>query len=513
MKITFYGATETVTGSCFEITTNKGYRILVDCGLYQGPKEIKERNYGDFPFDPTEIDAVLLTHAHIDHSGLIPKLCKQGFKGKIYTTEVTVDLCSIMLPDSGYIQEMEVERKNRKLARANKNLLEPIYTVIDAEKCMKQFVGVAYNKKIEILPEIQVTFQDAGHILGSAMIEVFADDLKVLFSGDIGNINQPIINDPTIITEADYIVMESTYGNRFHLETEDKMSQLIRIIKKTFRKGGNLVIPAFAVERTQGLIYNLKKLDIAGEIPDMDVYLDSPLAIKATEIFCKYPELYDEEAGGLNEKFDECILNFPGLKYSLTADESKAINFLKNSKIIISASGMCDAGRIKHHLKHNLWRSDSTILFVGYQAQGTLGRRILDGEKTVRIHGEEIAVNADIERIEGFSAHADQKTLVEWVKHFSKKPQKIFLVHGEQNAMLTLAKVIEEETQNSVIIPKFNQTIELTKSGEITESIGLQEKEIAQSFKYFEETLQSFLNNSENRSMILLELEKLKEKI
>ncbi|MGI6226382.1 MAG: MBL fold metallo-hydrolase RNA specificity domain-containing protein [Peptococcales bacterium] len=513
MKIAFYGATETVTGSCFEITTNKGYRILVDCGLYQGPKEIKERNYGDFPFDPTKIDAVLLTHAHIDHSGLIPKLCKKGFKGKIYTTEVTVDLCSIMLPDSGYIQEMEVERKNRKLARANKELLEPIYTVIDAEKCMKQFVGVAYNKKIEILPEIQVKFKDAGHILGSAMIEVFADDLKVLFSGDIGNINQPIINDPTIITEADYIVMESTYGNRFHLETEDKMSQLIRIIKKTFRKGGNLVIPAFAVERTQGLIYNLKKLDIAGEIPDMDVYLDSPLAIKATEIFCKYPELYDEEAGGLNEKFDECILNFPGLKYSLTADESKAINFLKNSKIIISASGMCDAGRIKHHLKHNLWRSDSTILFVGYQAQGTLGRRILDGEKTVRIHGEEIAVNADIERIEGFSAHADQKTLVEWVKHFSKKPQKIFLVHGEQNAMLTLAKVIEEETQNSVIIPKFNQTIELTKSGEITESIGLQEKEIAQSFKYFEETLQSFLNNSENRSMILLELEKLKEKI
>lgn len=513
MKITFYGATETVTGSCFELTTNKGYRILVDCGLFQGPKETKERNYGDFPFNPWEIDVVLLTHAHIDHSGLIPKLCKKGFKGKIYTTKVTMDLCSIMLPDSGHIQEMEVERKNRKLARANKKLLEPIYTVKDAEKCIEQFVGIGYNEKIEISPEINVIFQDAGHILGSAIIEVFADDVKVVFSGDLGNLNQPIINNPSIISDADYIIMESTYGNRFHIETEDKMQQIMRIIKKTLRKGGNLVIPAFAIERTQSLIYNLKKLDTAGEIPDIDVYIDSPLAIKATEIFCKYPDYYDQEAGELREKLNECILNFPGLKYSLTAEESKAINFLKDSKIIISASGMCDAGRIKHHLKHNLWRPESTILFVGYQAQGTLGRRILDGEKVVRIHGEEIAVNADIERIDGFSAHADQKALVEWLQKFSYKPEKIFLVHGEASAIKTLSKVIEEETQNSVVIPKYLQTIELTKSTGVRKPIATFDKEIKQTFISFEESLQDFLQNSESRSEILAELDKLKQKL
>lgn len=284
----------------------------------------------------TLIDAVLLSHAHIDHSGLIPKLCKKGFKGKIYTTTVTKELCSIMLPDSGYIQEMEVERKNRKLARANKPLLEPIYTLEDAERCMSQFVGVSYNSEVEVLPDVKVIFHDAGHILGSAMIEVRAEGQKLIYSGDIGNTNQPIINDPSVITEADYVIMESTYGNRFHLETEDKTQQFMRIIKKTIRKGGNLVIPAFAVERTQDLIYRLKKLVMEGELANIDVYIDSPLAIRATEIFRNHPEYFDQEACELLEEHD-CVLDFPGLKLTLTAEESKAINFVKKSSIIISA--------------------------------------------------------------------------------------------------------------------------------------------------------------------------------
>ncbi|KJS22556.1 MAG: metallo-beta-lactamase [Clostridiaceae bacterium BRH_c20a] len=513
MKITFYGAAETVTGSCFKLTTDNGSNILIDCGLFQGSRELKERNYGDFAFDPSEIDVVLLTHAHIDHSGLIPKLSNKGFQGKIFTTNVTKELCSIMLPDSGHIQEMEVERKNRKLARANKPLLDPIYTVEDAEKCMGQFVGVAYNTPVEILPEIKTIFKDAGHILGSAMIELYVEGKKILFSGDIGNNDQPIINDPTIIDQADFVIMESTYGNRFHLETEDKATQLVQIINKTIRKGGNLIIPAFAIERTQDLIYHLKKIVNSDLIPKIDIYIDSPLAIRATEIFCKYPDFYDEDATKLKEEENQCIFDFPGLKYTLSADESKAINFLKNNNIIISASGMCDAGRIKHHLKHNLWKSQTTVLFVGYQAQGTLGRKILDGEKVVRIHGEEVAVNADIENIEGFSAHADQKALVEWVQKFKDKPEKIFLVHGEPEGMQMLAKVIKDETKNNVLIPKVGETIELIRSKETVAEVSDFEKEISKTFELFESKLQDILNNSGNSTKILEELDKLKTKI
>jgi len=516
MKITFHGATGFVTGSCYKLTTPNGNNILIDCGLFQGTKEIKNRNYNDFPFNPAEIDAVLLTHAHIDHSGLIPKLCQKGFKGKIYTTVVTKDLCSIMLPDSGHIQEMEVERKNRKLKRANKPLLEPIYTVKDAEQCLQQFVGINYDTQTSILPDLEVVFRDAGHILGSSIIEIYAGGKKIVFSGDIGNINQPIIEDPSKIKAADYIIMESTYGNRFHLETEDKVVQLARVIKKALRKGGNLIIPAFAIERTQDLIYDLKKLMDSGEIPVMDVYIDSPLAIRATEIFCKYPNFYDQEATELTEE-GGCILKFPSLKFSLSTEDSIKLNFVTNNRIIISASGMCDAGRIKHHLKHNLWRANATILFVGYQAQGTLGRRILEGEKLVKIHGEEIAVNANIERIEGFSAHADQKGLVEWVKNFSTKPQKIFLVHGEPEARDTLAGIIEEEAGIEVVKPMLHQTFELTE--EITKPLlrksdGAEDNEqIRQVFIDFEQQLDKIPQNKEIQNKLVLELEKLKQKI
>lgn len=518
MKITFHGATETVTGSNFELTTSKGEKILIDCGLFQGPKEIKERNYSDFPFNPADIDVLLLTHAHIDHSGLIPKLCRMGFRGKIFTTIATRDLCSIVLPDSGHIQEMEVERKNRKLARANKPLLEPIYTVEDAEKAIEQFRGVQYNTEVEILPGITAIFKDAGHILGSAMIELFVEGKKFLFSGDIGNLNQPIINDPSQITTADYIIMESTYGNRFHLETEDKVTQLARVIKKTMQKGGNLIIPAFAIERTQELIYDLRKLTVSGEIPQVDVYIDSPLAIRATEVFCRNPEFYDEEAASMIKNNEECILDFPGLKFSLSTEESIKLNQIKKNTIIISASGMCDAGRIKHHLKHNLWRPECTVLFVGYQAQGTLGRRILEGEKTVKIHGEEIAVKADIERIEGFSAHADQRGLVEWVNNFTaNKSRKIFLVHGEKDSLQTLAKTLKEETDNNIYIPQVNETIVLEEEKVTPER---QEKVIADTgedikdlFVTFEKKLADLSQKDHSLKLkVLEELNKLKEK-
>ncbi|MFZ5943517.1 MAG: MBL fold metallo-hydrolase RNA specificity domain-containing protein [Bacillota bacterium] len=514
MQITFYGAVETVTGSCFKLTTESGYNILIDCGLFQGPAQIKERNYGEFPFRPTEIDVVILTHAHIDHSGLIPKLYKKGYKKNVVTTNVTKDLCSIMLPDAAHIQEMEVERKNRKLARADKPLLEPIYNIEDAEKCIHKFIGVNYDEKTEILPGVNVVFKDAGHILGSAMIELYVDGKKVVFSGDIGKIDQPIINDPSQIEQADFLIMESTYGNRFHLETEDKLVQLARIIKKTMKKGGNLVIPAFAIERTQDLIYDLRKLIQDGEIPRVDVYIDSPLAIRATEIFCRYPQFFDEEASQMNGEGDACIFNFPGLKFSLTSEESKNLNLVKNNAIIISASGMCDAGRIKHHLKHNLWRKESTILFVGYQAQGTLGRRILEGEKLVKIHGEEVAVNAEIEKIEGFSAHADQTALVEWVKKFQVKPQTIFLVHGESDSTATLAHILEEETGNRVIIPKINESFNLADEGDVIKP-GTEEitDSIQSTFSNIQAKVEELLNKSYSKEDILSELERIKNNL
>ncbi|NMA01588.1 MAG: MBL fold metallo-hydrolase [Clostridia bacterium] len=512
LNIGFYGAAGVVTGSCTMITY-KNRKILIDCGLFQGPKDLKELNYNDFAFNPQDIDVVLLTHAHIDHSGLIPKLCKKGFNGKIYATNVTKDLCSVMLPDSGYIQEMEVERKNRKLSRANKPLLEPIYTVLDAELCISQFRGVKYDTKIEILPGVYAIFREAGHILGSSIIELFVDGKKLVFTGDLGKLNQPIINDPSIINHADYLILESTYGNRFHLETEDKLVELARIVKRTIRKGGNLIIPAFAVERTQIIAYKLKKLMNMGEIPKLNVYIDSPLAIRATEIFAKYPHLFDEEAQDMVENGE--LLEFPELKFTLSAEESKRLNTIEKNAIIISASGMADAGRIKHHLKHNLWRPESTILFVGYQALGTLGRRILDGEKTVRIHGDEIAVNADIEKLEGFSAHADQKGLVDWVTSFTKKPKTIYLIHGEDDARKTLAQVLQENIESEIVLPQLYEHFDLDYTPEdIVEddSTLIKAEKLSAIFSEFEEKIKSVISE-EDKSKISLELEKLKKKL
>ncbi|NPV27814.1 MAG: MBL fold metallo-hydrolase [Firmicutes bacterium] len=464
MRVQFLGAARTVTGSCYLLEVGQT-KIMVDCGMFQGSKEIKERNYESFYVEPNEVKFLLLTHAHIDHSGLIPKLYKHGFRGQILATSATVDLCSILLPDSAHVQEMEVERKNRKLKRAGKPLLEEIYTVQDAMECLKQFRRVEYQEVIQLTPEVSVRFQDAGHILGSAMIEMWVQEgdheIKLVFSGDIGNHNQPLVKDPTLIEAADYVFMESTYGNRLHQENVNKVEALKNVILETMAKGGNLIIPAFAVERTQDLLYDLNLLLQTKSIPNVPVIIDSPLAIEATEIFRRNSQYFDAETQELIRR-GENPLALPGLRYTHTAEESKALNGLKGGAIIISASGMCDAGRIKHHLRHNLWRPESTVLFVGYQAKGTLGRRLLDGEKLVTIHGEEVVVKADIRNIDGFSAHADQRALLAWVKRFRSKPGKIFIVHGEEESSLTLAQLITQEMGIPTVVPKWLDVEELT---------------------------------------------------
>ncbi|GAW91857.1 MBL fold metallo-hydrolase RNA specificity domain-containing protein [Calderihabitans maritimus] len=517
IKLQFLGAARTVTGSCYLVDTGRS-KFLVDCGLFQGGKEIKERNYGDFPFEPKEIDFVLLTHAHIDHSGLIPKLYKHGFSGSILATGATVDLCSILLPDSAHIQEMEVERKNRKRRRAGHSLLNPIYTVREAQEVQTLFRPVNYDEMVTVSEEVQVRFRDAGHILGSAMVEVWirnsSEELKLVFSGDIGNYNQPIINDPTSIEMADYVVMESTYGSRIHQSNEDKLEELVRTIEDTFNRGGNLIIPAFAVERTQDLLLDLNLLIHRGVIKPQHVYIDSPLAIAATEIFCKYPEYYDQEARQLKTTLGgQCPLYLPGLRMALTTEESKALNSIQGGAIIISASGMCDAGRIKHHLKHNLWRPECTVLFIGYQAEGTLGRRLLEGAKKVRIHGEEIAVRAEIRSIEGFSAHADQPALLNWVRSFKEPPRKIFVTHGEEASSLTLAQLIKEELGIEATVPQWKEVVELP--GMLPEA-GPAEETWEQAYRELQQELQRLVEAGVARQeygRLLADLKEIKEKV
>ncbi len=471
MQIQFCGAAGSVTGSCFLVTTENS-KFLVDCGLFQGTKELKERNYGPFLFEPESLDFVLLTHAHVDHSGLIPKLYKKGFRGIVYATKATKELCSVVLPDSGHIQQMEVERKNRKLSRSGGFLLEPIYTAEEGKKCLELFQSCHYEKLFEVAPGIIAKFYDAGHILGSAMIELLIkegeQETKVVFTGDIGNTNQALVEDPTKIKEADIVVMEATYGNRYHLEAEDKLKELATVVKQTLKKGGNLVIPSFAVERTQDLVYHLKIMKKNGQIPPADIYIDSPMAVEATKVFIQNPECFDEKAAILIKgKGAEELFEGPDIHYVLSADDSIALNKIKSGAIIISASGMADAGRIKHHLKHNLWRPESTVLFVGYQAEGTLGRRILEGEKKVKIHGEEIAVKATIENLGDFSAHADQKGLLEWLRGFEQVPGQIILVHGEEDALDTLQRVIKREVGINAHIAQYGMIYHPDREREI----------------------------------------------
>ncbi|MDR3565528.1 MAG: MBL fold metallo-hydrolase [Negativicutes bacterium] len=460
MRITFLGASMMVTGSSYLLEVGER-KLLVDCGMFQGSKATEALNRRPFGYDPTDIDAVLLTHAHIDHSGLLPRLCKAGYKGKIYTSKATVDLCRIMLADSAHIQEFDAEIANRKGKRAGKAVVEPLYTVDDATRCLTQFQPIPYNEEYEIFPEVRVKLDDAGHILGSSIIEIWLTEndktVKMAFSGDLGRPDQPILKDPTYIDAADYIVLETTYGNRNH-EEYDKQELLAGIINDTVKRGGNIVIPAFAVGRTQTLIYYLHQLLKAGKIPDIPVFIDSPLAISATDIFMHNPQDFDVEAYDLLYKQQDNPLKLPHLNFTRTSDESKAINQLDESVIIISASGMADAGRILHHLKHNLWRPEASVLFVGYQAEGSMGRRLLEGAKRVKIMGEEISVRAKIHNLDGFSAHADQDQLLDWLEHLKTPPAELFLIHGEPAASGAFAALVKEKLNISAYIPRYGDS-------------------------------------------------------
>ncbi|VBB08730.1 metallo-beta-lactamase [Lucifera butyrica] len=464
MRLTFLGAAGMVTGSSYLLEVGE-QKILVDCGMFQGSKAITALNRRPFHYDPTALDAVILTHAHIDHSGLLPLLCKSGYKGRIYATKVTAELCSIMLPDSAHIQEFDAEIENRKGKRAGRKFVEPLYTVDDAYACLQHFSPALYNTELQLSPQIKIRFQDAGHILGSSMVEVWATEedktVKLVFSGDLGQPDQPILKDPTYIDDADYILTESTYGNRTH-EHYDKVEKLAGIVNETIRQGGNVIIPAFAVGRTQALLYYLHQLMKDGKIPDVTVVLDSPLAISATEIFMHNSQEYDKEAHDMLYKDHEDPLKLPHLVITKTAEESKALNSLDRPAIIISASGMADAGRILHHLKHNLWRPESSVVLVGYQAEGSLGRRLLEGVKKVKIMGESISVKAAIHNIDGFSAHADQNQLLDWLAHFKAKPANVFIVHGEHAMSEPFAELVRERLGFSAYIPAYGDAAVIT---------------------------------------------------
>lgn len=449
MKLTFLGATHEVTGSCFLLQAC-GRNILIDFGMEQGGDAYVNQ---ELNVPAGNIDAVLLTHAHIDHSGKLPLLYSQGFKGAIHATGATCSLCDIMLRDSAHIQMFEAEWHNRKAKRSGVTEFVPLYTMEDAFGAIRLLVPHDYKQKETIFEGIDIRFVDVGHLLGSASIEVWVTEdgvtKKIVFSGDIGNLNQPIIEDPNYIEEADYVVMESTYGDRSHGPRPDYIKELTEVIQATFDRGGSIIIPSFAVGRTQELLYFIRKIKEDNLVKGHDnfkVYIDSPLAIEATGIFNKYVKgYYDKEAlelinRGINP------LTFPGLTTSVTSDESKAINFDDDKKIIISASGMCEAGRIRHHLKHNLWNPKNTILFVGYQAVGTLGRIIVDGAEEVKLFGEQIQIHAQIHKLAGISGHADNEGLMYWIKQYKKKPQRVFVVHGEDK----VCEIFRDRLQNEL---------------------------------------------------------------
>lgn len=470
MKLSFWGAAREVTGSCHCIDVN-GKKILIDCGLAQGADE---QDNSIFSFNACEVDYVILTHAHIDHSGRLPLLVKYGFRGEIYATGATCNLLSVMLLDSAYIQEAEAKWKNRKGKRAGGVMEEPLYTVQDAENCLEYLVPCVYDKEVEIYEGITLKFRDAGHLLGSALAEILLTELgitkKIIFSGDIGNANQPIIRDPSYIKSADYVVTEATYGDRNHEPSQDYTAGLARIIDTTLRRGGNVIIPSFAVGRTQELLYfirEMKERELVKSIPDFSVYMDSPLALEATKIYDNYLTGYaDEETIAILKKNINPI-KFSNLHLCDTADESKAINDDMTPKVIISSSGMCEAGRIRHHLKHNLWRPECSIVFVGYQANGTLGRIILDGAARVKLFGEEIAVKAEIFNFMGLSAHADRDGLIKWISSFENKPAKVFVVHGEGEICDIYGQSLSS-LGFSVFVPNFEASYDLAANSVIS---------------------------------------------
>lgn len=475
MRLTFIGADHEVTGSCHLIEAC-GKNILVDCGMEQGPDLYENQ---EIPVTASEIDYILLTHAHIDHSGKIPLLCKEGFQGDIITTFATADLCDIMLRDSAHIQEFEAEWRNRKAKRSGEKLYEPLYTMEHAEAAIKLLYPCDYNQKITLCEGIEVRFTDVGHLLGSSAIEVWITEndvtKKIVFSGDVGNRNQPIIKDPQMVKEADYVVIESTYGNRLHGDdVPDYVGEFTRILRETFAKGGNVVVPSFAVGRTQEILYfirEIKEQHLLPEYENFEVYVDSPLAIEATSVFNKNEHsCFDEEAMELVRKGINPLI-FRGLKTTITSEESKLINYDEKPKVIISASGMCEAGRIRHHLKHNLWRKECTICFVGYQAIGTLGRKLIEGAQCVKLFGETVEVNAKIEVLKGISGHADMNGLLSWMEGFETPIQHVFVVHGEDQVTDEFAKTIEERLGYPAFAPYSGGCVDLATGEILSEGI------------------------------------------
>lgn len=486
MKLTFIGADHEVTGSCHCLEVGGKY-ILVDYGMEQGVNVFENAK---LPVEEARVDYVLLTHAHVDHSGMLPLLYARGFRGQVFTTEASADLCDIMLRDCAHIQAMEAEWKNRKAKRsASAVKIEPEYTMEDAEGLIRRIVPCHYNEIIEVCEGVKIRFTDIGHLLGSASIEVWTTEgdcsKKIVFSGDIGNKSQPLLKDPSYTKEADYVVMESTYGDRLHGEERpDYVGELAKLIQKTLDRGGNLVIPSFAVGRTQEILYFIRKIKTDNMVTGHDnfpVYVDSPMAVRATSIFQDNKlECFDEEAIELVNKGINPI-SFPGLKLSITSDESKAINFEETPKVIISASGMCEAGRIRHHLKHNLWRPECTVLFVGYQAVGTLGRAIVEGAKEVKLFGEPIEVRADICKLAGLSGHADKNGLIEWITAFEERPRKVFVVHGEDSVCTSFAECLMVEHGIKAYAP-YSGTVFNLASGKLeyeAEPIALKKREKA----------------------------------
>ena len=476
MRLTFLGATHEVTGSCYYLEA-AGKKFLVDCGMEQGPNIYENK---PIPVPASQLDFVLITHAHIDHTGNLPLLYAHGFRGPIYMTPATVALSDIMLRDSAHIQLAEAEWRNRKNRRAGKEDYVTPYTMEDALGVIRLLEGIPYHQRVTLSDGIQIRFLDAGHLLGSASIELWLTEdgvtKKLLFSGDIGNIHQPLINDPEYPESADYVIMESTYGDRSHGPKPDYVPELAKIIQETLDRGGNLVIPSFAVGRTQEMLYFIREIKAEhlvhghGEFP---VYVDSPLAVEATNIFRDHQkECYDSDAAALLAQGINPIL-FPGLKLSITSDESKAINFNETPKVIISASGMCDAGRIKHHLKHNLWRPECTILFAGYQAVGTLGRSITEGREEVKLFGESIEVKARIEKIEGISGHADETGLLEWVGSFMEKPSQVFVVHGDDTVCDAFAETVKETYGINAMAPFSGSSYDLKEGCFVTVTKGI----------------------------------------
>jgi metallo-beta-lactamase family protein len=450
MKIKFLGAVMSVTGSCHLVTTDK-YKFLLDCGLFQGSEVLKELNFEPFDFKPSEIDFVILSHAHVDHCGRIPLLVKHGFKGKIYCTGATAEIADIMLKDSGNIHEMDALWQNKRSKRSARPPIMPLYTEADADACADYFYPVAYGTVFQINPQVSIRFNEAGHILGAAITEIWIKEeeetVKIVYSGDIGIPNQRMLNDPTLIDQADYLIMETTYGDRTHETHEESTKRLMEIISKTIARGGTIVIPSFALGRTQDLIHELELRYEAQdvnhhELNQLQVYVDSPLATDATAIFRRNAHYFNQATREHLKKGDE-LLCFKNLHFTKSIDQSKALNDDQSPKIIIASSGMADAGRVQHHLKHYLWKPKSSIIFVGYQAEGTTGREIINGAQYVRILNERISVAAEIYFLEGFSAHADKNYLLTWLAGFKEPPKKIFLVHGEEESKKTFAQSVK----------------------------------------------------------------------